>query len=92
MRRELLSFQVPAIHDFGLFMGILVFVCYVVTFTMMPPVLFLWAWRVERLEKACSVKKNVVEAEAEVNNVYTTIRWTQRENAVSITMPGKIRD
>ena len=69
-------------------MGILVLVCYVVTFTMMPPVLFLWAWRVERLEKACIRKKDVAEAEAEANNVYT-IRWTQRENAVSMTMPGK---
>ena len=34
--------QLPAIHDFGLFMGVLVVVCYLITVLSMPAVLYIW--------------------------------------------------
>ena len=36
--------ELPAIHDFGLFMGWLVVVCYLVTLLSMPAILYIW-WK-----------------------------------------------
>jgi PERQ amino acid-rich with GYF domain-containing protein len=34
--------QLPAIHDFGLFMGVLVVMCYLITVMTMPAILYIW--------------------------------------------------
>ena len=46
----LFRFQIPAVHDFGLFMGLVVVMCYCTVTCIMPPTLFLWARYVGKCE------------------------------------------
>ena len=45
--------QMPAIHDFGLFMMLIVISCWLTVISIIPPVLYLWYKYIDKLEKRC---------------------------------------
>lgn len=49
----LFAAQIPAIHDFGLFMALIVSSCWVMVVIMMPPVINLWFRCFARIENFC---------------------------------------
>nr|XP_006814153.1 PREDICTED: patched domain-containing protein 2-like [Saccoglossus kowalevskii] len=45
--------QIPAIHDFGLFMALVVSFCWFYVVLLMPPVLTIWHFAFEKCETFC---------------------------------------
>ena len=47
--------QIPAARQFGVFMGLVILLCYVQVFLLLPSFLYFWAKWLSRVEKCCTI-------------------------------------